>query len=68
MKLGIALGGGSLRGAAHVGILQVLEENGIIPDLVAGTSAGSIVASLFASGLKAKQIADFSIFARSKRA
>jgi NTE family protein len=59
MKLGIALGGGSLRGAAHVGILQVLEENGIIPDLVAGTSAGSIVASLFASGLKAKQIANF---------
>lgn len=59
MKLGMALGGGSLRGAAHVGILLVLEENGIIPDIIAGTSAGSIVASLSASGFKAKQIADF---------
>lgn len=59
MRLGMALGGGSLRGAAHVGILQVLEENGIVPDIIAGTSAGSIVASFYASGFKPKQIADF---------
>jgi len=59
MRLGMALGGGSLRGAAHVGILEVLEENGIFPDIIAGTSAGSIVASLYASGFRPKQIADF---------
>lgn len=59
MKLGIALGGGSLRGAAHVGILQVLEEHGIIPDIIAGTSAGSIVGSLLAAGIKPKQIGSF---------
>jgi NTE family protein len=50
-RLGLALGSGGLRGAAHIGVLQVLERNGIKPDLVAGTSAGSIVGSLYASSL-----------------
>lgn len=49
-KIGLALGGGFVHGAAHVGVLKVLEENGIKPHMVAGTSAGSIVASLYASG------------------
>lgn len=49
-RIGIALGGGAARGFAHVGVLQVLEENGIHPDLVVGTSAGSLVAALYASG------------------
>lgn len=50
-RLGLALGGGAARGFAHVGVIQVLERNGIRPDLVAGTSAGSLVAALYASGM-----------------
>jgi len=49
-RIGLALGGGAARGFAHIGVLQVLEENGIKPDLVVGTSAGSVVAALYASG------------------
>ncbi|MBI2732897.1 MAG: patatin-like phospholipase family protein [Aquabacterium sp.] len=49
-KIGLALGGGAARGFAHIGVLQVLEEQGIKPDLVVGTSAGSVVATLYAAG------------------
>ena len=49
-KIGLALGGGAARGFAHVGVIQVLEEQGIRPDLVVGTSAGSLVAAMWASG------------------
>lgn len=49
-RIGLALGGGAARGFAHIGVIQVLQENGIRPDLVVGTSAGSLVAALFASG------------------
>ncbi|MBK1711593.1 patatin-like phospholipase family protein [Rubrivivax gelatinosus] len=49
-RVGLALGGGAARGFSHIGVIQVLEENGIRPDLVAGTSAGSLVAALYASG------------------
>jgi len=49
-RLGLALGGGAARGFAHVGVIQVLEHNGIRPDFVVGTSAGSLVATLYASG------------------
>jgi len=48
---GIALGGGAARGFAHIGVLQVLDENGLRPNLVAGTSAGSLVAALYATGM-----------------
>jgi NTE family protein len=49
-RIGLALGGGAARGFAHIGVIQVLEENGIRPDLVVGTSAGSLVATLYAAG------------------
>jgi NTE family protein len=49
-RLGLALGGGAARGFAHVGVIQVLEEAGYKPSLVVGTSAGSLVAALYASG------------------
>ena len=49
-RVGLALGGGAARGFAHIGVIQVLEENGIKVDLVAGTSAGSLVAALYAAG------------------
>ncbi|MEW5954238.1 MAG: patatin-like phospholipase family protein [Bacillota bacterium] len=50
LKLGLALGGGFLRGTAHIGFIDVLEREGIEVDLIAGASAGSIVAALYAQG------------------
>lgn len=55
-RIGLALGGGAARGFAHVGVIQVLEEAGIRPELVTGTSAGSLVASLYASGRNGSQL------------
>lgn len=52
MGIGIALAGGGIRGIAHAGVLKALEENGIKIDAIAGTSAGSIVAALYAMGYK----------------
>jgi NTE family protein len=53
----LALGGGAARGFAHIGVIQVLEEAGIRPDLVVGTSAGSLVAALYASGKSGSELA-----------
>jgi len=55
-RVGLALGGGAARGFAHVGVIQVLEENGIKVDLVAGTSAGSLLAAIYASGKNGKEM------------
>lgn len=49
-RLGLALGGGAARGFAHVGVIKVLESHGIVPDIVVGTSAGSVVGALYAAG------------------
>ncbi len=49
-RIGLALGGGAARGFAHIGVIQALEEAGIKPDLIIGTSAGSLVATLYAAG------------------
>lgn len=51
MKYGLALAGGGTRGAAHVGVLKALDEAGLMPEAVAGASAGGIVAGLLASGM-----------------
>jgi NTE family protein len=50
-RIGIALGGGGTKGFAHVGVIKALEAQGLRPDLIAGTSAGSVVGALYASGL-----------------
>lgn len=50
MKLGIALAGGGIRGIAHAGVLKALEEENIKIDIIGGTSAGGLVASLYAMG------------------
>jgi NTE family protein len=50
VKLGIALSGGGIRGIAHAGVLKGLEDNGIKVEIVGGTSAGSLIASLYAMG------------------
>ena len=52
MGIGIALAGGGIRGIAHAGVLKALDENGIKIDAIGGTSAGSIVAALYAMGYK----------------
>ena len=56
-RIGLALGGGAARGFAHIGVIQVLEEAGIRPDLVVGTSAGSLVAALYAAGRSGPELA-----------
>ncbi len=55
-NIGIALGGGGSRGFAHLGVLEALNEKGIFPDVISGTSAGSIVGALYASGMKPTDI------------
>ena len=60
-KLGLALGGGAARGFAHIGVIQVLEEAGIRPDLVVGTSAGSLVAALYAHGKTGAELANLAL-------
>ena len=55
-RIGLALGGGAARGFAHVGVIQVLEEAGLHPQVVAGTSAGSLVAALYASGKNSHEL------------
>jgi NTE family protein len=50
IKIGLALGGGAARGFAHIGVIKALEAQGIYPDIVVGTSAGSLVGALYASG------------------
>ncbi len=49
-KIGLALGGGAARGFAHIGVIKMLESQGIVPDYIVGTSAGAVVGSLYASG------------------
>lgn len=56
LRIGLALGGGAARGFAHIGVIQVLEDAGIRPSLVVGTSAGSLVAALYASGKTGTQL------------
>ena len=55
-RVGLALGGGAARGFAHVGVIQVLEQQGIRPDVVVGTSAGALVGALYASGKDAAEL------------
>lgn len=55
-KIGLALGAGASRGFAHIGVLQVLEEIGIRPDYIAGSSIGSIIGALYASGMTPKMM------------
>lgn len=58
-RIGLALGGGVVRGLAHVGVLEVLEEAGIPIDFVSGTSAGAIMAACVAAGIDARRIKEF---------
>jgi|CXWL01.1.fsa_nt_gi NTE family protein len=55
-KVGLALSGGGARGFAHIGVLKVLVENNIPIDIIAGTSAGSVVGGAFAAGMSADEL------------
>ena len=55
-KVGLVLSGGGARGAAHIGVLKVLEEQNIPVDFISGTSMGAIVGGLYASGMTATEI------------
>src|SRR5258708_36730400 len=55
-KLALVLGGGAARGFAHIGVIKALEAQGIVPDMVVGTSAGSVVAALYAGGADGFQL------------
>ena len=57
-KIGLALAGGGTRGCAHIGVLRVLQEEGIPVDCIAGTSIGAIVGGLYASGRSVDDLAD----------
>jgi len=56
-KIGLALGGGSAKGIAHVGVLKVLEKNNIKVDLVSGTSIGSLIGAFYCSGMSTEEMA-----------
>lgn len=60
-KIALVLGGGAARGFAHIGVIKALEAQGITPDIVVGTSAGSVVGALYASGLNGFQIQEISM-------
>jgi NTE family protein len=55
-KIGLVLGGGGARGAAHIGVLKVLEENNVPVDFIVGTSMGAIIGGLYASGLSPEEL------------
>ena len=55
-RIGLVLSGGGARGLAHVGVLKVLERAGVRPDVIVGTSMGSIIGGLYASGMRAEDI------------
>ena len=56
MKLGLAMSGGGIKGAAHIGVIQALQEENITVDIVGGTSIGSIVAALYAMEYTPKEM------------
>ncbi|MGB5325638.1 MAG: patatin-like phospholipase family protein, partial [Pseudomonadales bacterium] len=57
-KIGLVLSGGGTKGGAHIGVLKVLEEQGVKPDYIVGTSVGAIIGAMYASGLSAAEIRD----------
>ncbi len=63
-KLGLALGSGGLRGAAHIGVIDVLEKAGIVPYAISGSSAGAAVAAVYASGHSPEEMTNIALSLR----
>jgi len=66
VKLGLALGGGASRGIAHIGVIKAFEERGIEFDFIAGTSIGSVVGAMYASGMNSKEMLEVAKSVRVK--
>jgi NTE family protein len=58
-RIGLALGGGGARGFGHIPVLEVLDELGLKPSIIAGTSIGAVIGACYASGLSGRDLADF---------
>lgn len=61
LRIALALGGGAARGFAHVGVIKALEAQGIVPDIIVGTSAGSVVGALYAAGYNGFELQQISM-------
>jgi len=61
LKIALALGGGAARGFAHIGVIKALEAQGIVPDIIVGTSAGSVVGALYAAGFNGFELQQLSM-------
>jgi NTE family protein len=61
LRIGIALGGGAAKGFAHIGVIKMLEANGLKLEVVSGTSAGSVVGALYASGMDAFEMQEHAV-------
>jgi NTE family protein len=59
--IGLALGAGAARGLAHIGVLKALEAEGLVPDVIAGTSMGALIGALYASGMPIGEIEDLAL-------
>lgn len=57
-RIGLALGGGGVRGLAHIGVLEVLDDLGLRPCIISGTSMGAVIGALYASGMSGATIRD----------
>jgi predicted acylesterase/phospholipase RssA len=58
VRIGVALGGGAARGMAHLGVLKTLEDSGIVPDVIVGTSVGAMTGVLYSAGLDCDYLID----------
>ena len=60
-RIGLALGGGGARGLAHIPVLEALDELGLVPVVIAGTSIGAIAGACYAAGMSGRDIRDYAI-------
>ena len=65
--IAVALGSGGPRGLTHIGVLKALEANGIVPDLIVGTSSGALVGSVYASGMPLREIESMAMDLQPKK-
>jgi NTE family protein len=68
LKVALVLGGGGARGAAHIGVLRVLEENNLKPDLIVANSMGSVIGSLYCAGVPLDKIEQLCVDGKVKKA
>ena len=61
IKIAYVLGGGAFRGYSHIGVLKILESNNIYPDFIVGTSVGSLVGALYATGMDSHELQKLSL-------